>query len=442
MSTPILPNAPTPIPYGRQSIDESDIAAVVAVLRSDFLTQGPAVASFEQAFAAKVGAAHAVAMNSGTAALHACMDALGIGPGDEVIVPPITFTATANCARFVGATPVFADVTPDGHIDPDQIKRKITPRTKAVIAVDYAGLPCDYARILDVCRTAGFPLVCDACHALGATWNRKPAGSIGLLNCFSFHPVKHIATGEGGMVTTDDPTLAQRMRDFRTHGITRDPARFVGLGADVYGSSGVGLYGSQDERASIFPPPHSTTPTPTHPQTPRPLEERGPWYYEMQSLGYNYRMSDLNAALGESQLKKLDAFVARRRAIAAKYYGGLAGLPHVTLPASDLHPAARLSYPATHSFHLFPVMIDFAALGATRTQVMHALRERGIGTQVHYIPVSLQPDYRTALGTKPGAHPGAERFYARELSIPMFPAMTDDEVERVVRGLAQVVGAA
>jgi perosamine synthetase len=398
------------------------------------------VASFEQAFAAKVGAAHAVAVNSGTAALHACMDALGIGPGDEVIVPPITFTATANCARFVGATPVFADVTPDGHIDPDQIKRKITPRTKAVIAVDYAGLPCDYARILDLCRTAGLPLVCDACHALGATWNGKSAGSIGLLNCFSFHPVKHIATGEGGMVTTDDAALAQRMRDFRTHGITRDPARFVGLGAEgVERAEGGNLKPEMGEKDALG---FQVSGLRSQPSGFIPLLERGPWYYEMQSLGYNYRMSDLNAALGESQLKKLDAFVARRRAVAAKYYEGLAGLPHVTLPASDLHPAARLSYSATHSFHLFPVMIDFAALGATRTQVMHALRERGIGTQVHYIPVSLQPDYRTALGAKPGAHPGAERFYARELSIPMFPAMTDDEVEQVVRGLAQVVGGA
>lgn len=425
------------IPYGRQQIDESDIAAVVAVLRSDFLTQGPAVASFEQAFAAKAGAAHAVAVNSGTAALHACMDALGIGPGDEVIVPPITFTATANCARFVGATPVFADVTPDGHIDPDQIKRKITPRTKAVIAVDYAGLPCDYARILDLCRTAGLPLVCDACHALGATWNGKPAGSIGLLNCFSFHPVKHIATGEGGMVTTDDSALAQRMRDFRTHGITRDPARFVGLGAEgVERAEGGNLKPEMGEKDALG---FQVSDLRSQPSGFIPLLERGPWYYEMQSLGYNYRMSDLNAALGESQLKKLDAFVARRRAIAANYYEGLAGLPHVTLPASDLHPAARLSYPATHSFHLFPLLIDFAALGATRTQVMHALRERGIGTQVHYIPVSLQPYYRAKAGTKPGDFPAAEAFFAREVSIPMYPAMTGDEVRTVIAALRAVL---
>mgnify|MGYP005855092523 CR=1 FL=1 len=372
------------IPYGKQSIDESDIAAVVAVLRSDFLTQGPAVVSFEQAFAAKVGAAHAVAVNSGTAALHACMDALGIGPGDEVIVPPITFTATANCVRFVGATPVFADVTPEGHIDPEQIEQKITKHTKAVIAVDYAGWPCDYAAIRAICERHGLPLVCDACHALGATWNGKHVGSIGLLNCFSFHPVKHIATGEGGMVTTDDTALAQRMRDFRTHGITRDPARFVGL-----------------------TPPASSTHQPINPSS---LHERGPWYYEMQSLGYNYRMSDLNAALGESQLKRLDAFVARRREIAARYYEGLAGVPHLALPASDLHPGVRGSYSATHAFHLFPIRIDFAALGKTRSVVMNELRARGVGTQVHYIPVNLQPDYRDVLGTKPGQQPGAEFF--------------------------------
>lgn len=415
-SNPIPPHPHTPIlPYGRQSIDADDVAAVVATLRSDFLTQGPAVEAFETAFADKVGAKYAVAVNSGTAALHACMAALGIGVGEEVIVPPITFTATANCAVFVGATPVFADVTPSGHIDPEQIERKITKRTKAVIAVDYAGLPCDYAAIRSVCERHGLHLVCDACHSLGATWNGVPTGSIGVLNCFSFHPVKHIATGEGGMVTTDDAGLAQKLRDFRTHGITKEPQRFAGLGEA----------------------PHQ----PINPSTHQlPLAERGPWYYEMQALGFNYRMPDLNAALGRSQLKKLDHFVTRRREIARQYYEKLSEIPQIKLPVSDLYPHTPTPpYVHTHSFHLFPLQIDFEKLGKTRTQVMTELRARGVGTQVHYIPVHLQPFYRVRSATVAERCHGAEFFYASELSIPMYPVLSDAEIQRVIDALIYVL---
>ncbi len=415
MNTPLLP-------YGRQLIEDDDIAAVVAVLKGDWLTQGPNVEAFETAFAARVGARYAVAVNSGTAALHASMFALGIGPGDEVIVPPITFTASANCVLFVGGTPVFADVDPEsGLLDPKAVEQKITKRTKAIMAVDYAGHPCDYAALLPLAQKRGLALVCDACHALGAIWNGRPVGSVGALNTFSFHPVKHIATGEGGMITTDDPALAQRMRDFRSHGITKDAARFKGLGA--CGGMGVSEYRS-----------NSDTPTLRHPE---PLQERGPWHYEMHDLGYNYRISDINAALGRSQLAKIDRFVTRRREVAARYYAGLSGNPHLVLPLSDLRPPGS-DLSSRHSFHLFPVLIDFAALGKSRTQVMAELRERGVGTQVHYIPVCLQPYYRDHFGHKPGDYPGAETFFARELSIPMYAGLTDADVEKVISAVRSV----
>ncbi len=418
------------IPYGRQHIDEDDIRAVSEVLRSDFLTQGPAVEAFEAAFAKKVGTEFAVAVNSGTAALHASMVALGIGPGDEVIVPPITFTATANCVLFTGATPVFADVTESGHIDPNEVERHITTRTKAVIAVDYAGWPCDYSRLIPVCEEHGLALVCDACHALGAVWNGRPVGAIGRLNTFSFHPVKHIATGEGGMVTTDDAELAEAIREFRTHGITKDAVRFKGLAPG----------------AGTKPSVSSSADQPIMGVTADPLVEVGPWHYEMQALGFNYRMPDLNAALGISQLARLGRFVARRRDIASRYGQGLAGLSSVTLPPSDLtprtpNPASRIPPPASrHAFHLYPLRIDFPAIGKKRARVMQELRDLGIGTQVHYIPVCLQPYYQDCLGLKPGMYPRAEAFFAGQLSIPMFPAMSDSDVETVIRGLHQILG--
>ena len=412
---PVLPI----LPYGRQSIDGADIEAVVQVLRGDWLTQGPKVQEFEQAFAARVGARHAVAVNSGTAALHAAMHGLGIGPGDEVILPPITFAATANCVVFQGGTPVFADVDSEsGLLDPVAVAARITSRTKAIIAVDYAGLPCDYALLHKLADAHGLVLVADACHSLGAAYRGISVGSLATLNCFSFHPVKHIATGEGGMIATDDDTLADRMRVFRTHGITKD-GQFRGLG------SGVGASNAEPRTTSA--------------EIDSALAERGPWYYEMQSLGFNYRMSDVGSALGVSQLKKLDVFVSRRREIAAGYYRGLAGIPGLHLPKSDLAQTPPDVQSVTHSFHLFPVRIDFPAIGQTRTEVMAELRARGVGTQVHYIPVNLQPFYRDLLGGQPGDCPYAEAFYAQQLSIPMYPAMTEPDVARVVAALQTVL---
>ena len=392
------------IPYGRQSVDESDIAAVVDALRSDWLTQGPRVQAFEEAFAACVGAGNAVAVNSGTAALHAAVHALGIGPGDEVIVPAITFTATANCVLFQGGTPVFADVDPaSGLIDAASVAARMTPRTRAIIAVDYAGHPADYEALASLAARHGVALVADACHSLGGRYRGRAVGTLALLSCFSFHPVKHIATGEGGMVTTDDAALAQRLRDFRTHGITRQPGRLAGLGA-----------------------------------AEGPLAERGPWYYEMLDLGFNYRISDMNCALGLSQLRRLEAFVQRRREIAAAYGRGLAGLPGLSLPPSDLTGAGG-DDGTRHAFHLYPLQLDFSRLGRTRTQAMAALLRGGVGTQVHYIPVCLQPYYRARFGLSPGYCPGAERYYARTLSIPMYPALQDAEVQRVVAAVRDLV---
>jgi len=334
---------------------------------------------------------------------------------------------------FVGGTPVFADVTTTGHIDPRQIEQKITKRTKAVISVDYAGWPCDYERILTICKQHGLVLLCDACHALGATWNGRPVGSIGMLNSFSFHPVKHIATGEGGMITTDDAELADKMREFRTHGITKDASRFKGLGS-VFS---VRCSGEKSDNR-----PEHRNPKPEHAS----LREAGPWHYEMHSLGFNYRLSDINCALGLSQLKKLDRFVARRREIAKVYYDELGDVPHLILPVSDLNSASMstvYSLPSTvsptHAFHLFPVLINFAALGKTRTQVMAELRSHGVGTQVHYIPVCLQPYYRERFGIEAGAYPAAETFFAAELSIPMYAALDDEGAGRVLTGLRKVL---
>ncbi len=390
------------IPYGRQWIDREDVAAVARTLKSDWLTTGPKVEEFEKALAKKVGARYAVAVNSGTAALHAAMFAIGIGPGDEVIVPAITFAASANCVVFQGGTPVFADVVPDTLlIDPREVEQKITKRTKAIIAVDYAGLPCDYTSLRRIARKHGLVLVADACHALGGSYKGKPVGSLADLNTFSFHPVKHITTGEGGMITTDNAEFAQRMRDFRNHGITRDPARFRQVSSFKFQVS---------------------------------------HYYEMQELGYNYRLPDLACALGLSQLKKLDRFVARRREIAAIYDKAFQTMRPVLTPlsASDSHTPIP-PYPHTHSYHLYVVQVDFPMVGKTRAQVIQSLEKHGVGTQVHYIPVHLHPFYRKTFGYGPGLCPVAERAYERILSLPMYPAMSDRDVARVIRAVKEVL---
>jgi perosamine synthetase len=377
------------IPYGKQSIDESDIEAVIEVLRSDWLTTGPKVAEFEEAFARYVGAMNAVAVSSGTAALHAAMHVLGIGPGDEVIVPAMTFAASANCVVYEGGTPVFADVDPGTMLlDPASVESRITPRTKAIVAVDFAGQPCDYEALRKLARPRGLALVGDACHALGAADRGVPVGSIADLTAFSLHPVKHITTGEGGIVTTDDPEAAARMRMFRNHGITADH---------------------------------------------RAREAQGSWFYEIADLGYNYRLTDFQCALGISQLTRLPRWIARRREIAGRYDDAFADLSAMN--------SLSVREGVYHAYHLYVIRLDLALLRVGRAELFSALRAAGIGVNVHYIPVHLHPYYRARFGTTPGLCPNAEAAYERILSLPLYHGMSDRDVGEVIAVVRKVVRA-
>jgi perosamine synthetase len=379
----------TLLPYGKQWLDDEDITAVVEVLRSDWLTTGPNVPEFEHAFAEFVGVQEAVAVTSGTAALHAAMAALGIGPNDEVIVPTMTFAASANCVVFQGGTSVFVDVEPDTLlINPEQVAAHITPRTRAIIAVDYAGHPCDYTALRALAQQHGLALVADACHAIGGSYRGEEVGSLADLSTFSLHPVKHMTTGEGGIVTTNDSTLAQRMRTFRNHGITTDH---------------------------------------------RQRQEQGSWFYEMVDLGYNYRLTDFQCALGISQLRKLPAWVARRQEIARQYDATFAEM-------ATVEPLA-VRGDVSHAYHLYVVRFDLDNLHATRAEIFAALRAEGIGVNVHYIPVHLHPFYRQHFDTGPGLCPVAEAAYETIISLPMFPQMSDEDVADVVAAVEKVTGA-
>jgi perosamine synthetase len=375
------------IPYGRQAIDEDDIAAVVAVLRSDWLTTGPTVERFEEAVATFTGSQEAVAVNSGTAGLHAAMHALGIGPGDEVIVPAMTFAATANCVVYQGGTPIFADVDPETLLlSPGSVIECITSRTRAMIAVDYAGQPCDYDALSELAQRHGLALVADACHSLGARYKGRPVGSLAQMTVFSFHPVKHITTGEGGMIVTNDPELAKKLRRFRNHGITLDH---------------------------------------------RQREKAGSWVYEMVDLGYNYRITDFQCALGISQLSKLPDWLARRRQIAKCYDDAFAGMRGVR--------SLKVVDEVEHAYHLYVIRVNKEVVPGGRAGVFTRLREQGIGVNVHYIPVHLHPFYRQQFGTRPGLCPNAEAVYEEILSLPMFPRLSDGEVDEVIAAVAQAV---
>ena len=392
------------IPYGRQSINADDVQAVSEVLTGDWLTTGPKVVEFEEAFADTVNAKHAIAVSNATAALHLSLLALEIGPGDRVITSPNTFLASANCAAMVGATPDFVDIDPVSYnLDPEALRAAWSDDVRAVIAVDYAGQTADMPAIAQIARDHGAFVIEDACHAVGGQFEyegkrwRVGGHPWADLTTFSFHPVKTMTTGEGGMITTDDARLAAKLRRLRTHGMCREAHEFTGLGDPS-------------------------------------LDERGPWYYEMQDLGYNYRLTDFQCALGLSQLARLPAFLERRRRLVARYHQQLADLPGLTLPG--LHHALDQSLT---SWHLFTVQVDFASLGRSRTEVMMTLREQGIGTQVLYIPVHLQPWYRRTYGYGPGKCPRAESFYQRTLSLPLYPDMTDDDVDRVAKTLRELL---
>jgi perosamine synthetase len=374
------------LPYGRQSIDEADIQAVVEVLRSDWLTTGPKVTEFEEAFAARVRAAHAVSFSSGTAALHAAAFAAGLKAGDEAITTPLTFAATANCVLYQGAIPVFADVSQDTlNLDPAQVTQKLSSSTRAILPVDYAGHPADLTAILEIARQHGLIVIEDACHALGAEYAGKRVGSIADMTVFSFHPVKHITTGEGGMVATSNPQFAETLRRFRNHGISSEA---------------------------------------------RQRQSAGQWHYEMVLLGFNYRLPDFACALGIQQLKRLDASLARRRAIAARYTAVFREMPGVIPPVVQTE--------ANPAWHLYPIRLDLEKLRADRAEIFRALRAENIGVNVHYIPVHLHPYYRNQFGYKGGEFPVAEHAYERLISLPMFHGMTDQDVEDVIDAISKI----
>jgi perosamine synthetase len=372
------------LPYGRQLIDEQDVQAVEKVLRSEWLTTGPMVGEFEASFARAVGAAEAVVVNSGTAALHCSVHALRLRSGDEVIVPACTFAATATSVMMEGAVPVFADVDPDCLLlDPARVEERMSARTRAVIAVDYGGQPCRYDELRDLCRRRDIALIADACHALGARYRGQPVGTLADLTAFSLHPVKQITTGEGGVVTTDDAELAERMRRFRNHGISADH---------------------------------------------RQRNENVTWYYEVTELGMNYRLTDLQCALGLAQLSKLSGFLARCREIAARYDAAFA-----SDAATGMAPVPLARRPdVEHAFHLYVVRVP------ARDWVFRALRAEGIGVNVHYIPVHLHPLFQRTLGTRSGLCPVTEEAYASLLSLPIFAAMSDTDVDDVLRAVRKV----
>lgn len=371
------------IPYGRQTIEEDDIQAVVDVLRSDYLTTGPKIAEFEKMVADYVGAKYAVAISNGTSALHAACFAAGIQPGDEVITTPLTFAASSNCVLYCGGTPVFADVDPKTYnIDPEDIRRKITDKTKAIIAVHLAGQPCDMDEIHKIAKEHDLIVIEDGAHALGSVYKGKKVGTLSDMTTFSFHPVKPITTGEGGMIVTDNEEFYQKMMLFRSHGITRDENLMT--------------------------------------------RNDGSWFYQQLDLGYNYRITDIQCALGCSQMKKLDRFLALRKEIVARYNEAFADCENIVTP---------YQLPETESgWHLYIVQVK----NCDRRKVFEALREHGIAVNVHYIPVYLHPYYQEH-GYKDVHCRNAEEVYSHIISLPLYPTLTEEQQQYVIETLKYVI---
>lgn len=375
------------LPYGRQWIDDEDIANVVEVLRSDFLTTGPTIAKLEQAIADYVGAKYAVSFCNGTAALHGACFAAGIGSGDEVITSPMTFAASANCILYQGGTPIFADINEHTYnIDPKKLESLITDKTKAIIPVDFTGQPAEYNEILSIARKYNLVVIEDAAHALGSTYRNMKVGSFSDMTMFSFHPVKHITSGEGGVVTTNNKEYYEKLLHFRAHGIIRDTSKMK--------------------------------------------EYHGPWYHEMQYLGYNYRITDIQAALGLSQLKRLDKFIMARKKYATMYNDAFKNLSSVKIPYQQ---EATVS-----SWHLYIIRLQLDKLNGGRKEIFEALQKENIGVNVHYIPVYWHPYYQD-LGYQKGLCPNAEKLYEEIITLPLFPAMLESDVQDVIHAVYKVV---
>lgn len=380
------------IGYGHQYIDDSDIEAVVNVLKSDYLTQGPSVSAFEKKICEITGAKYCVSVSNATAGLHIALAALELGEGTEGITTPNTFLASSNCMVYNNIKPVFADIDPVSYnIDPKEIEKHISAKTKLLVPVHFAGLPCDMKEISAIAKKNNLHVIEDSAHAIGSQY--ADGSYVG--NCkysdmtvFSFHPVKTITTGEGGAVTTNSYELYQKLLMLRSHGVTKDEGILT--------------------------------------------KNPGPWYYEMHSLGFNYRMTDMQAALGFTQLQKLDFFKKRRREVIAMYNKAFAGMKYLKTPYEPENVCS--------CFHLYVTQIDFESLGKSRAQVMKDLRDRGIGTQVHYIPVPTQPFYKNTFGYKDGDYPIAEKYYEQELSLPLYPGLSDDDVNTVIKAVKEVIG--
>jgi UDP-4-amino-4,6-dideoxy-N-acetyl-beta-L-altrosamine transaminase len=373
------------IPYGKQTIRNSDIKAVIRVLSSDYITQGPMIPEFEEKFAKYVGAKYAVAVSNGTAALHVACLAAGLKKGQELITTPMTFAASANCALYCGARPVFVDINDEnGLIDENLIEKAITPKTKIIIPVHYGGLPCNLTKIKEIARKHKVIVIEDACHALGARYKKSKIGDCKYsdMTIFSFHPVKHITTGEGGMITTNSKDLYQKLRLFRTHGITKDPNQLIN-------------------------------------------KTEGPWYYEMQELGFNYRITDIQCALGISQLKSIKNFLAKRFAIANRYNKELSRIGDISTP--------KVYRDRSSAYHLYVIRVKNKNV---RLDLFNKFKKSEIFCQVHYVPVHLHPFYRK-LGYRRGSCPNAEEFYNQIISIPIYSGLKKDDQSKVIRLLIE-----